>query len=268
MVITSDFAKQIEQSEITMVTSRLQGIQRIPNNPMNVEIKKFGGATAFTVKNIPGPSYNTVKGLDSIDMNKIKDIIHFYHEKEIPCRFELTPAHSSPKLLAKLTELGYYQTDFHTTLAGPASNIQLKLPDKNITIRPLKENEFQLFAEIYVKSFQMPEFLTDGVAQNNKVLYSNPNWKFYIACVNEIPAAIGVLYITDDFATLAASATLPEFRNNGCHTALIHKRIIDATASHSKYIVGQARFGSVSQLNMERIGMKIAYTKAIWIQRS
>ena len=29
-------------------------------------------------------------------------------------------------------------------------------------------------------------------------------------------------------------------------------------------IVGQARFGSISQNNMERAGMKIAYTKAIW----
>ena len=44
---------------------------------------------------------------------------------------------------------------------------------------------------------------------------------FFIAEVQNIPAGIGVLYINKGVASLAASATLPEFQRKGCHTALI-----------------------------------------------
>ena len=37
----------------------------------------------------------------------------------------------------------------------------------------------------------MPEFLIDGIAQNNEVLYDNDNWSFFLASINEAPAGIG-----------------------------------------------------------------------------
>ena len=40
-----------------------------------------------------------------------------------------------------------------------------------------------------------------------------------------------------------------------------------AIESNCTLIVGQARFGSGSQNNMERAHMKIAYTKSIWTAR-
>lgn len=133
----------------------------------------------------------------------------------------------------------------------------------NITIRKLKENDFDIFADIYVRGFNMPSFTTDGVRQNNEILYNEPGWHFFIAEVQNIPAGIGVLYINKGVASLAASATLLEFQRNGCHTALI-QRIEKAIATNCHLIVGQARFGSRSQNNMERAHMKIAYTKSIW----
>lgn len=138
--------------------------------------------------------------------------------------------------------------------------------DSDITIRKLNENEFDLFGEIYTKGFQMPDFLAGGVAANNKILYSNPQWTFYLAMIGERPVGIGVLFEKDQVATLAAATTLPEERNKGIQSALIQQRMIEAIHNENNLIVGQAKFGSVSQNNMERATMKIAYTKAIWIK--
>ena len=77
----------------------------------------------------------------------------------------------------------------------------------------------------------MPSFTKDGVRQNNEILYNKPGWHFFIAEVQNIPAGIGVLYINKGVASLAASATLPEFQRKGCHTALIQKRIETAIES-------------------------------------
>jgi GNAT superfamily N-acetyltransferase len=113
----------------------------------------------------------------------------------------------------------------------------------------------------------MPAFLKNGVAQNNEILYDNKNWTFFLASYENMPAGIGVLFIKDRIATLAAAATIPELRNIGIQSALLKHRIHQAKLQECDLIVGQAKFGSVSQNNMERVGLKIAYTKAIWIKR-
>ncbi len=101
-------------------------------------------------------------------------------------------------------------------------------------------------------------------AKITKFFTINQDGIFFIAEVQNTPAGIGVLYINNGIASLAASATLPEFQRKGCHTALIQKRLETAIESNCHLIVGQAKFGSGSQNNMERAHMKIAYTKSIW----
>jgi GNAT superfamily N-acetyltransferase len=269
LVVNRELVERLENSEIDTLSSRLTEIQKINGNPMDVEIRKFGNATAFSVKNIPGPSFNTVKGLKDGDEKQIEKIIDFYTTKEIPVRFELTPAHTSSELLTFLSEAGYYHNDFHTTLYTPLEGLETnnELSDKKINIRKLNRNEFNTFAEIYIRGFQMPAFLKNGVAQNNEILYDNKNWTFFLASYENMPAGIGVLFIKDRIATLAAAATIPELRNIGIQSALLKHRIHQAKLQECDLIVGQAKFGSVSQNNMERVGLKIAYTKAIWIKR-
>ncbi|MGP4108526.1 GNAT family N-acetyltransferase [Virgibacillus sp. L01] len=263
-IINIDFAKTIEQSEVDTMSSRLTAIKSIEDNPMKVEVKDFGAATAFSVKNIPGPSFNTVKGLHYTDVNLLDEIIAFYDKKDIPCRFEVTPAHASSDLFFKLAHRGFYQTGFHTALYSTPSVNNNDLLNSDISIRKIEENEFDIFAEIYVKGFKMPDFVKNGVAENNKILYDDENWKFYLASVKNEPVGIGVFFVKNGTATLAASATLPDYRNKGIHTALLIKRINEAQSMNLGLVVGQAEFGSTSQTNMQHLGMNIAYTKAIW----
>ena len=63
---------------------------------------------------------------------------------------------------------------------------------------------------------------------------------------------------------MAIAATLPNYRKKGIHVKLLQKRITDAKDAGCKLIVGQAACESVSQRNMEKVGMSIAYTKSIW----
>ncbi|MFZ7802727.1 GNAT family N-acetyltransferase [Bacillus thuringiensis] len=260
-VMTLDIATEIENAEIDMLSSRLERLQTISGNPMQVQMKKFGSATAFSSKIIAGPAFNTVKCITNADA--IDAIISYYESLQIPCRFEITPAQGTAELFQYLSQKGFYQSSFHTALYS-IPRVDPSLLPANISVRQLKENEFHILADIYVRGFNMPSFTKDGVRQNNKILYDKPGWHFFIAEVQNTPAGIGVLYINNGIASLAASATLPEFQRKGCHTALIQKRIETAIESNCNLIVGQARFGSGSQNNMERAHMKIAYTKSIW----
>jgi hypothetical protein len=262
-VVTKEFTRRLEQAEINALTSRLTAVMEQEGNPVGVEIRHFGHATAFTARNIPGPSFNTVKGLRHEDLDIIDDMIAYYEDIQIPCRIEITPGHSSPELLASLTHRGFAQTDFHTVLYGvPYQEEKGQKP--TIQIRRLASDEFDVFAHIYVRGFRMPDVVKEGVKRNNAVLYDRDGWHFYVASVHNEPAAVGVLHIEDQIATLAAAATLPKFRTRGCHQSLIRLRIRQAFFSRCEWVTGQASFGSKSQNNMERSGMNIAYTKAIW----
>ncbi|MFK4353735.1 GNAT family N-acetyltransferase [Bacillus sp. RC92] len=262
-IMTVNTAQEIENAEIDMLSSRLEALQEISGNPMQVQMKKFESATAFSSKIIAGPAFNTVKGITFTNTDEIDEIIAYYQSLQIPCRFEITPAQGTTELFQYLSQKGFYQSSFHTALYSLPREDSSLLPS-NISVRQLKENEFDIFADIYVRGFNMPSFAKNGVRQNNEILYNKPGWHFFIAEVQNTPASIGVLYINKGVASLAASATLPEFQRKGCHTALIQKRIETALASNCNLIVGQARFGSGSPNNMERAHMKIAYTKSIW----
>lgn len=263
-VMNVELAKRLEQSEIDTMYSRLKTLQEQENNPMGIDIQTFGSAMAFSAKGIPGPSFNTVKGVTFTDKKEIDEIIDYYKKQDIPCHFEITPAHSTPELFEYLSQKGFYQTDFHTTLYGDVTKNTIS---NEVIVRDLEEYEFHLFGDIYVKSFGMPTFTIDGVSQNNKVLYGKDGWRFYLALIENTPAAIGVLYANKGVASLAASATLPHLQGKGCQTALLKHRMNAAKQLSCELVVGQARFGSISQNNMERSGMKIAYTKAIWTKR-
>src|SRR5690625_7102760 len=81
-VLTKELARNIEHSEIEALESRLTAIKGIAGNPMGIVIEKFGNATAFSAKNIPGPSFNTVKGLSGQDIHYIDNILEFYRDRK------------------------------------------------------------------------------------------------------------------------------------------------------------------------------------------
>lgn len=254
----------LEQAEIQTLSSRLNAIQSIRGNPMGVQRLVRGTTSAFAVKNIPGPAFNTIKGLNEQDLTHIEEIFRFYENHSINFRVEIAPPNSSEILFRKLTELGFYQSGFHASFIGQVRDLKSKSVLSSIEIRSLKKDEFELFASIYVAAFGLPTFIQDGITQNNEVLFEVPGWEFYIAYKQEVPVGIAVLNVQGELATLATAATLPNYRNMGVQSVLLQKRIETAIEKGARYITSEATYGSGSHRNMERAGLKLAYTKSIW----
>ncbi|QFK70428.1 GNAT family N-acetyltransferase [Pradoshia sp. D12] len=268
-VVTNELAKWIEEVETDAFYSRLSRIEKIPDNPMGIEIRKFGNAIAFVAQNIPGPAFNKIKGIMDKDIPLLNELIQLYNDKGVQARFEITPAHATSILYSALANLGYLHTDFLTNLyADPQKLLIDGDENSSVSIREFKSNEFDLFAELYIDAFDMPLFLKENIARNNEILYGMPGWKFYLANYKDKPAGIGVLFMGERGAYLAAAGTIPQYRNKGVQGALIQRRIIEAKRNNCKVIVGQASFGGISQNNMGRAGLKIAYTKSVWTHQS
>jgi GNAT superfamily N-acetyltransferase len=84
-----------------------------------------------------------------------------------------------------------------------------------------------------------------------------------IAHVDDVPAGVSILYMENRIGLLADATVLPDFRGKSCHTAMIQHRIAQAEKRNCDLLTSFVEFGSTSHLNLERAGLRVAYTKAV-----
>lgn len=264
-VTSLELAALLEQSEIDYMVDRMTAIRDREGNPEGVEIGNFGGATVFYSRTMPWGLFNNVKGMH--DERVLGDIIKFYADRERDPEFQMIPGKTSLAVFRALTEQGFTQSGFHTTLYGPAVNAHQQYDD-TIEVRLLRLDEMDTYAMIHCLGTGLSIEGKHYVAANNSVLYERPGWQFFIGLVHGQPAAVAVMYMKDEVASLTFAATLPEYRKQGLQQALLRQRINTAAVHGCKLVVSQAAFGSTSHRNMERIGLRIAYTRATWTRKS
>jgi len=266
-VPTKSLIEDIEQSEIDYMVDRMRSIQLRDGNPEGVEILRLGHAMCFYSKTMPWPMFNAVKGLRTEDLDQIEPILDFYRERDRKPRLELIPSLVDTNFMANLSQQGFYQSGFHTSLYIEPREDQTD-EHQSIVIRELHGDEFDVYATIHCLATGLGMEGVPYVSMNNRILYERAGWKFYLALVEDVPAAVGVMYMQNGIASLTFGATLPEYRNRGLQYRLITHRIQEAYRGQCRLVVGQCAFLSSSHRNMERAGMRIGYVRATWERES
>ena len=136
----------------------------------------------------------------------------------------------------------------------------------DVVIREVNVDETDLFIDTYMQAY---EYRGSELRELFAIYHgtASPNRRDYFALVGREIAGVGVLYMSAGVASLYNAATLPGFRGRGCQTALLHRRLVDAAKFGCDLVISQTEVSHQSQRNMERLGLRIAYTKAIWAQR-
>ncbi|OPA81237.1 GNAT family N-acetyltransferase [Paenibacillus selenitireducens] len=258
-----ELMERIEQSEIDYMADRMGAISERPNNPEGVEVVQIGQATCFYSKTMPWPAFNTVKGIRNEDADTIDAILSFYQRRDRKPQFEIVPSLAEQPILQHLAKRGFYASGTHASLyIQPTMEVKNKAED--VIIHEIQEDEFEIYANIHCRGTGLSLDGIPYVAANNKVLYYRPNWKFFMAYVREVPAAVGVMHMKNKVTSLTFAATLPEFRRMGLQQALLYKRIEGAAREGCDLVVGQCSFLSQSHRNMERAGMRLGYVRTTW----
>ncbi|UHA72788.1 GNAT family N-acetyltransferase [Paenibacillus sp. 481] len=294
--LTTEIADELERSEITYMKDRMKAIQEQSGNPEGIMVEQMGSAHLFYSRTMPWPQFNTVKGLRREDVSQLDDIIAFYAARNRVPQFEIVPGQAHIELFQALAQRGFMQSGFHATLyaqpeaiaelitdderttgllgsprsarlseASEASELSgsLRLPKGKLRICQIGEHDVETYATIHCLGTGLGENGISHVARNNTVLMGRPGWSFYIGYVEDVAAAVGVMYEQHGVASLTFAATLPEYRGLGLQTALLRRRISDAR-HRCAWVVSQAAYLSVSHRNMERVGMRLGYTRATW----
>ncbi|HCI78622.1 MAG TPA: hypothetical protein DHW02_02910 [Ktedonobacter sp.] len=262
--LTPELAYKLEASCTFFSTEKQKALASLPGNPYGVQTRTFGKATAFLARKTHNSEiFNHVGNLTRDDLPYLDAILDWYAHNDVSCSFDIVPSNASPELLWHLAMKGLYQSSFYNMFYGLPYVAQEFLSD--IVIRPVLPEEKNLFAEVYFESFEVPKTKTYAyVRQSICTLVEIPTNHCLFAFIHNSLAAIAVISISRGIGYLALSATRPSFRGRGCQNALLQARIHLASRAGCDLVTCQAGVGTVSQRNVEKVGLRLAYTKATW----
>jgi hypothetical protein len=127
----------------------------------------------------------------------------------------------------------------------------------------------RVWAGIVNECFGIPPSFTPWL----EALAHREGWRLYLAMDGDVPAAAAALHLSSagglQFAHLNFAATRPEFRKRGAQSALISRRLADAFALGTQWIVSETDEElpdrpNPSYHNLVRLGLPVAYVRANW----
>jgi GNAT superfamily N-acetyltransferase len=191
-------------------------------------------ATMLRASALPLPMMNRVIGMDDHDFASeglLESIAQDYHDAGVsgiwltawpPSQPTLGPDHG----LAPGWKAGAASSwcKFLFDLAGP-----LEAPPAagGLSVRPARLEEAAMVGDIICRSQGMPPMLAPWMA----ALVGAPRWRMLVACgADDVPLAVGALYIDGQSSWLGMGSTLPEARGQGAQQALLLARLATAKA--------------------------------------
>jgi ribosomal protein S18 acetylase RimI-like enzyme len=258
-----DTIQRIIDADVAYTVSRMQVLERLPGNPIGIAYRTIDDRiTALMARHLPSPSFNRVVGLRAGDEPHIAPLAAWYRDDGGTARFDMVPGHFDAALGRELARLGFHHSGFHAALVcGADAPITTgDVAGEAVTSAAMMEE----FLQAYMAGWSLPEKDHTRFKANVRPWLDQPGWSLYLARVDGRPAAAATLYVHDKTAYLADAATDPACRGRGLHTALLASRIADARNAGADLVFSGATFLSDSYRNMERIGMRLAFMRAIW----
>jgi hypothetical protein len=258
-----ELGRRLMRVDVAYTVSRMQVIEARPGNPFGIAIKLINDVTALMARELPSPNFNRVVGLRDGHEEVIGPLDDWYRANHVRGRFEMMPGDFTPALGQALARRGYAQTAFDTVLYGaPGPPASGSAGVDIVTVR--SADVMEEFLDAYLAGWGLPAQHCEGARANMRGWLAQPDWRLYLARIDGKPAAGGILYLKDDVGYFADAATDPEFRCRGAQTALLSHRTAAARQAGVEFVYSRATFGSTSHRNMERIGLRVLHTRAIW----
>lgn len=242
-------------------------LRAIPENPFGVEVRTFGRTTAILAHAAPTSFFNRVIGMSSHDLDALGEVVAFYRERLTPCRIDVPPVKGTALLSGRLRAMGWRAVEQQANLIARVADLTLDRRGATpVEVREVPSEDAEHFAELYDRAYSSSTapLLARFRRRSLAARIGRPGWHAYVAYLEGRLAGGGILHLADGVASLAGGATLPEFRRRGVQAALLIGRLLDARAAGCTWVVSRCASGSASQRNLERAGLKSAYTKWIW----
>lgn len=200
---------------------------------------------------------------EEVSPASLETIEQFFHERGSPIFHEVSPF-AGVAALKLLCERNYKPVEVSNVLCR-SLNVVHNEAAPHVGVRLIAADEAQLWSETSARGWahEHPE-LWNFLLGLGSVSAARERSLCFLAEFEGKPGAAGVLCIHEGVALLGGTATVPEMRRRGLHTAMLQERMRFALNHGCDVAMMVAQPGSDSQRNAERQGFQIAYTRTKW----
>ena len=194
----------------------------------------------------------------------------FFLERGADVCHEVSPL-VGVEVFAALTSRGYTPIELTSVMFKPLPTRTGDSPLQEtggdcppVRVRQISADEADMFGRVAAQGWSEAVELRVFLEGFGRTIASRPNSPCFVAELDGVPIAAGVLTIWNGVALLAGAATVPAYRRQGAQRALLDARLRFAVEHGCDIAMMCAAPGSASQRNAERHGFRIAYTRVKW----
>jgi GNAT superfamily N-acetyltransferase len=187
----------------------------------------------------------------------------FFAERGADVFHEVSPL-ADPVLLTMLPARGYRPVELTSVLYRPVAAGEMPGAAGAVRARPIAAGEEERWADVSARGWGESPELSAFVRDLGLVSARSAGATCFLAELGGEAIAAGALALHGGVAILAGASTLPAWRGRGAQTALLAARLRHAAERGCDVAMMGALPGSTSQLNAERQGFRIAYTRLKW----
>jgi len=208
-------------------------------------------------------------GLDrpfgEVDLDQIEA---FYRAHSAPAQVDLCPMHD-PAVFEMCKRRGYSIAELNNVLFRRLE-VGEKFPGNPAGCEILRSSEEEAsVAGAVVESAFFPDGAPEAYQGLIAPLYQMEGSLAYAAWVDGkiVACGTGLIIAQHRVVALCGAGTLADYCRRGLQTALLRARMAAAAAAGCEYAVIVTQGGTTSQRNAERLGFRVAYSKATVIRQ-
>jgi GNAT superfamily N-acetyltransferase len=199
------------------------------------------------------------------DVDRLED---FYFSRKAPSQVDYCPL-SDPSLLEITKERGYGIAELNNVLARKLDPAEKFPAHSGFTIRAGKNEEALAFSSIVRRSFFPDGGEPEGFDEMLSPMFAFPGSLTFVAEIDGqlVATGAGLIIPEHKIVGLYGAGTLKEYRGRGLQTAMLERRLQVAAEAGCEYAVIVTLGGTTSMRNAERLGFRVAYSKATLIKQ-
>lgn len=255
--LTFELVRRLERAFADFTVRRLEAYAALPGE--GVELARFGAVVAPVCPSRGELDFlNRPADLWPEDVGRVGEIVDFYRARGVRPWFELAPDPDFERLAGALGDAGAAHIGFLGAFYGPPSAPE-SVAD-GVHVRRVPRERAESAGRLLVNALGAPPQAWDA----GGATFAATGAQLFLASIDGEEAGAAALSLTDGVGYLAAAGTLPHYREKGVQRALICARIDAAAADGCDLVGALAELGRPSQRNLQRAGLQVAYTKAVW----
>ncbi len=216
--------------------------------------------------------FNRIYAADASVIAHIEDVERFYSGSPFDCElitYNDEAAEDWNRVL--LRRRGWVCGKSYTWLAAPVERLVEPWPPDYVAVSEIDRNgeaaAHERFLTTYLSAFEADEARFPAAIRNMRHLFRHDSLRFLLASHQGSAVGVGMTYSDGDWTAFCAGATIPAFRNHGCHHALLAARVRLALAGGCRHVCSWAATGSQSQQNMMQAGLAVGGVTHAWVFR-